>query len=84
MRFCQYKDLFGKPGTGAHSYRIFDIAIVDTLLAILLGYIIWFISEHLGKKWNPYYIAIFVFLLGLFSHWLFCVETTVNKFFGLV
>ena len=79
MRFCQYKDIFGKPGTGPHSYRLFDIAIVDTLLAVLLGYIIWRISKK-----NPYYIAIFVFLLGLFSHWLFCVETTVNKFFGLV
>jgi len=81
MRLCKYKDIFGKPGTGAHSYRIFDIAIVDTLLAILLGYIIWHIS---GKKLNPYYVAVFIFLLGLFSHWLFCVETTVNKFFGLV
>jgi len=81
MRLCQYKNLFGQPATGAHSYRIFDIAIVDTLLAVLLGYLIWVISK---KKWNPYYIAVFVFILGLFSHWLFCVDTTVNKLFGLI
>lgn len=81
MKLCQYKDIFGKPGTGPHSYRIFNIAIVDTLLAVLLGYIIWL---YFGKKWNPYYIAIFVFLFGLFSHWIFCVETTVNKIFGLI
>jgi hypothetical protein len=79
MRLCQYKDLFGKPGTGAHSFRIFDIAVVDTLLAILLGYVIWLMSGY-----NPYYIGIGVFILGLFSHWLFCVNTTVNNFFGLV
>ena len=79
MRLCQYKNIFGEPSTGAHSYRIFNIAIVDTLLAILLGYVIFWLT-----KWNPYYIAIGVFLSGLFAHWLFCVKTTVNNFFGLI
>ena len=31
----QYKDIFGKPNEGVHSYRLFDVAIVDLLLTIL-------------------------------------------------
>ena len=38
--FCKYKDLLGKVKTGLHSYRIFDIAIVDVLLTFLAAYII--------------------------------------------
>ena len=78
MKLCQYKNIFGQPGEGAHSYRILNIAVVDVLLTVLLGYIIWMFT-----KWNPYYIGVGVFLSGVFFHWLFCVETTINNFFGL-
>ena len=37
---CQYKDALGEVGKGVHSYRIFNIAIVDVLLTILGAYII--------------------------------------------
>ena len=40
--FCKYKDIFGKPKTGLHSYRIFNIAVVDFLLTILLAKFIEF------------------------------------------
>ena len=30
--YCKYKDIFGKVGSGIHSYRIANIAIVDVLL----------------------------------------------------
>jgi len=75
MRLCQYKDIFGLPGKGVHSFRLFDIAVVDVVLSVILGYVIW-----LNTKWNPYCIGISVFLLGLFSHWIFCVRTTINNF----
>ena len=29
MSLCQYKDIFGKPGEGAHSYRVANVAVVD-------------------------------------------------------
>ena len=38
---CQYKNIFGKVNEGIHSYRIFNIAIVDVLLTILLSFIIY-------------------------------------------
>ena len=71
---CKYKDLFGKPNTGVHSFRIFNIAIVDVLLTILTAYIL---SSFTG--YNFIYTLIFMFLLGIISHSLFCVRTTIDK-----
>jgi len=48
--------IFGEPNTGIHSYRLFDIAIVDVLLTILAGYLI-------AKVFK---ISLFVTLVGLF------------------
>jgi len=62
---CQYKDLFGKVGEGVHSYRIFNIAVVDVLLTVLLAFVI--------------YILIFLFVLGFVLHRIFCLRTTVDK-----
>jgi len=35
--FAKYKDIFGKPGTGAHSYRILNIAVVVVFLTVIFG-----------------------------------------------
>lgn len=75
MRLCQYKDAFGKLNTGIHSYRFFGIAIFDTLLTVFIAFII---SRFFG--WNFLYTVIVFFLLGIFVHYIFCVESTVNKF----
>ena len=40
MSLCKYKDIFGKVGEGAHSVRFFNFAVVDTLLTLVLAYII--------------------------------------------
>ena len=37
---CKYKDILGRPNEGVHSFRIFNIAIVDVLLTILAAYIL--------------------------------------------
>lgn len=74
MNLCKYKDIFGKPNTGVHSYRIFNIAIVDVLLTILVAFII----ARLIKK--PFWIVLLIlFLLGIILHHLFCVKTTIDK-----
>lgn len=75
MSLCKYKDIFGKPKTGAHSYRIFNIAIVDVLFTLLGAYII--------SLYVPYtftYVAIILFIVGIIAHRLFCVRTTIDKF----
>lgn len=72
---CQYRDIFGKVGQGVHSYRIFNIAIVDVLLTVLLAYILhWFMPYY-----KFMYILAGLFVLGIILHHLFCVRTTVDK-----
>jgi len=76
MSLCKYKDIFGKPNEGPHSYRIFNIAIVDTGLTIIIGY---FIAKYFKLK--LLYVLITLFILGTVVHKLFCVETTLTKIF---
>ena len=71
---CQYKDSLGIPGQGVHSYRIFNIAIVDVILTII-GALLF--SWILGT--NFWITLIVLFLLGIFLHKIFCVKTTVDK-----
>jgi hypothetical protein len=73
---CKYKDIFGKVGTGVHSYRIFNIAIIDVIFTFIGAFII-----HLFvPKFKFIYILGFLFILGIILHNIFCVDTTVNKF----
>lgn len=73
--FCQYKDIFGKVGEGVHSYRFFNIAIVDVLLTIIGAYIINLFIPYFSFT----YILVLLFILGIVLHRLFCVRTTVDK-----
>lgn len=36
---CPYANIFGKAKTGVHSIRLFDFAVVDTLLTVLAAYL---------------------------------------------
>ena len=60
MSLCKYKDLFGKPGEGIHSWRIFDIGVIDVLVTIASAYLISFFS---GIR-LLYFLPAF-FLLGI-------------------
>lgn len=71
---CKYKDILGKPGQGIHSFRIFNIAIADVLLTIIAAYIL-----STFTKFNLIYTLIFMFVLGIISHRIFCVRTTIDK-----
>lgn len=72
---CRYRNLFGKPREGAHSYRILDVAVVDVVLTLLVA---WAISY----TWNVMYwkCALGLFLVGIVAHRLFCVRTKVDGF----
>ena len=71
---CKYKDIFGKPNTGLHSLKIFDIAMFDVLCVIIIGMLI---SNTF--KMSLLYTIISLFLLGIILHRLFCVRTTVDR-----
>jgi len=71
---CKYSDIFGKPRTGVHGYRLFDIAVVDVILTIILGVII---SKVSGL--NTLLVITICFLVGIFIHRLFCVKTKIDS-----
>lgn len=71
---CKYKDILGKPNTGIHKYRLFNIAIADVILTIIAAFIISFFS-----KINFWHVLLILFLLGIILHKIFCVRTTVDK-----
>ena len=73
-QLCKYKDAFGKIGEGIHSYRIFNIAILDFGVTAVVAYIISLLT---GIRFV--YTSIGLFLLGIFAHRLFCARTTIDK-----
>jgi len=74
--FCKYKDILGKPKKGLHSYRVFNIAIVDVLLTFLLAK---FIQYYIMKETEFGIILVFCFIFGIILHRVFCVKTTIDK-----
>ena len=71
---CQYSDIFGLPNKGIHSYRLFDFAIVDTVLTFLLAYVISYLFNS-----NYLLTLLFTFVLGFFLHYIFCVQTKLIR-----
>lgn len=74
MSLCKYKNMFGAPNTGVHSYRIFNVAIVDLAMTVIGAYII---SVLIKKPVLNTFLV--VFIIGIIMHRLFCVRTTVDK-----
>jgi hypothetical protein len=73
---CNYSEIFGKVGEGVHSYRMFDIAIVDVISTLIGAY---FLQTYFFRKYTFLQVVISLFLLGIILHRLFCVRTTVDK-----
>ena len=72
--FSQYKNIFGMPKEGAHSYRIMDIAVVDVIFTVFFGVVIAYFG-----KFDLWKVLIVLFVAGILAHRLFCVRTTVDR-----
>ena len=70
----KYKNLFGKLGTGIHSYRIYNIAILDFGVTFIPAYL-----THKLFKVNLLVSFIGWIILGIIVHRMFGVRTTVDK-----
>ena len=78
MKLCKYKDIFGVPGQGVHSYRFLDTAIVDYVLTIALAAVVTKVTNV------PFVITtILMFVLGIVLHSVFCVPTNATKYLGI-
>jgi hypothetical protein len=77
---CKHRHIFGKEGQGFHKQRFLGVALYDTLGTIIIA---WLIS--IAFKIDFLSTLIGAFLLGIFLHRLFCVNTTINQLiFGKV
>lgn len=72
---CKYKNIFGKVGQGAHSIRLFDVAVIDVLLTVFVCVLI----NYFYPKYRLIYILGGLFISGIILHRIFCVRTTVDK-----
>lgn len=74
LDLCHYKDIFGKPREGAHAYRILDIAVVDVAATVIVAFVISRVFGFIFWK-----SLVVLFIVGVISHKMFCVRTTVDK-----
>jgi hypothetical protein len=74
MDLCKYKNAQGIPNKGVHSYRLFDVAIIDVIMTIIAALLISYYY-----KYSFIYTILFLFILGILLHRIFCVRTTVDK-----
>ena len=73
LGLCRYRDIFGRPGEGAHAYRIFNIAIVDVAATVVVAFLIARIFRF--AFWKS---LVGLFLIGIITHRAFCVRTTID------
>lgn len=71
---CKYKDLFGKPNSGMRQYRFLGIAIYDTIIVLIIGFMFSYFSGI-----SIYPVLVVLFISGIIAHRLFCVRTGVDK-----
>lgn len=71
MSLCPYTNIFGRPNEGVHKYRIFNVAVVDTLLTIFAAFLI--------SRRHFWIVLALLFITGIILHRLFCVRTTIDK-----
>jgi hypothetical protein len=81
MSYCplsMWKNILGNPNKGIHSIRIFNIAIIDYILTILLS----LITTYLTKM--PILLTTIIWcIVGIICHILFGVNTNITKYLGL-
>ena len=74
----KYRDIFGIPNKGVHSYKIAGCAIIDYILTILSSIVIAYFTNF------PLVLTTIVMLvLGIIFHSMFAVNTHTIKFLGL-
>lgn len=76
--FCKYRDVFGEPNKGVHSYRVAGLAIVDVIGMLLINWLISYMYDL-----DFFFVLVWVILATILIHYLFCVPTAFNRALGL-
>jgi len=69
----QYRDIFGKPGEGAHAIRVGGIAVVDVAVTVAAAALIAYATSQ-----SFAIVIVLLLLLGIVAHEAFGVRTAVN------
>lgn len=76
---CRYKHALGVPGKGVHRH-LGGVAILDVLGTLIGAAILTAVFEDKDSRMSRFYrIALALFALGVFLHWLFCVPTAFAR-----
>lgn len=73
-QLCQYKNIFGEPGTGVHKTRFMGLAIWDVVATVVAALIIAY-----ATGWPVGYTILGAFATGIVAHRVFCARTTIDK-----
>jgi len=90
LHLCKYKDfvnlLIGTQSEGLLKYRIFDIAIYDVVVTVV---VVLLLQQFLNRFGLPFFDVKYaipfwpflggIFILGIVAHRAFCVKTGVDK-----
>ena len=84
MSLCKYANALGEPDKGVHSIRLFNIAVVDVLLTVILALVFALFFKYAIKLEATFTIIFIInlvslFMLGIILHKIFCVRTTIDK-----
>ena len=78
---CPYKYLFGVPGQGVHSTRIFGFALVDSVLTILIAILTALLFR--ASFTSFIFILLAWFVLGEFLHYILGTNTEFLRWIHL-
>ncbi len=85
--FCKYSESLGIPDKGLHKYG----AVLDWVLTIIASFIIGSVVWHFEKNkskiplgFSVFICFLFIYIIGIFLHYVFCVKSRVSVFLGLV
>jgi hypothetical protein len=80
MMFCKYRHIFGEERKTFHSLRVLDVAVGDFVGTIIIGVLIAYVFQI-----NTLITCFGLFVVAIFLHRLFCVNTKINTIlFGVV
>ena len=91
---CRYKDIAGKPGEGAHAWRIGGaygtrdgVAGTDLLLTAGAAFLISRFTSNKLRQYPPlasfFIVFILLMIVAVALHRAFCVDTALNRKLGL-
>ena len=66
-KFKEYKNIFGKPGTGVHKLKFKGTSLFDYFATIVLAFVVTYMS-NIPLVWS----TIILFIIGIRCRWVQC------------